>query len=75
MSKQAILSLAVTFEGNQELLSLEEDKAGACSEVEQLYIFRDSVVQLKKKIHHLSFMMSEIQDVLETSAGARRFSI
>ncbi|MDE0518402.1 MAG: hypothetical protein OXH36_02430 [Bdellovibrionales bacterium] len=76
MSKQAVLSLAVPVERHQEVLSPGGDnKEGLRSEVEKLHGFRDCVFQLKKEVQYLSFMMSEIQDVLETSSGARRFSI
>ncbi|MDE0119632.1 MAG: hypothetical protein OXM55_06475 [Bdellovibrionales bacterium] len=77
MSKQAVLSLAVPVERHQEVLSLEggNNTEELCSEVEKLRGFRDSIFQLKKEVHHLSFMISEIRDVLETSSGARRFLI
>ena len=74
MSKQTVLSLAVPIEGHQGGVS-QGDHKKVCSEVENLHTFRDCVFKLKEEVNRLSFMMSEIHDVLETSSGAGRFSI
>ena len=75
MSRKTVLSLAVSIKGHQEVLPQGEQREEFYSEVEKLRIFRDCMFQLKEEVNRLSFMMSEIQDVLETSAGTKRFLI
>ena len=73
MSRKTVLSLAAPIEGHQTALPQSEQRKELYSDVEKLHIFHDGMFQLKKEVNRLSFMMSEIQDVLETSTRTKRF--
>jgi len=77
MSKKTAVSLVrpVSNQSNTcEDLSFHNRKAEAeCSDVENLYILRDRMFQLREEVNRLSFMMSEIRNVLESSSFTDRF--
>ena len=78
MSKKTTVSFVrpVSNQSNTcEDLSFHNQKAEAeYSEEENLYILRDRMLQLREEVNHLSFMMSEIRNVLESSSFTNRFS-
>lgn len=61
MSKKAILSFPI---------SMQSDLFDQTKE-ETLYSFRYHVSQLKEEVNRLSFMMSEIRNVLESSSSTK----
>ena len=69
MNKKAILPFPVSGQTDVcENISFHSDKV----EEDNLHSFRNRVFQLKEEVNRLSFMMSEIRSVLETSSSVRR---
>lgn len=68
------LAFSVSTAEQQEDFSLYEgiSEKSFISEKENLHDFLNSVSQLKKEVERLSFMMSEIRQVLETSSSVNR---
>ncbi len=66
MNKKAILSFPIS--GPAYLYS---DTASHGDQTkEELYIFRNHISRLKEEVNRLSFMMSEIRNVLESSSSS-----
>ena len=64
MSKKSFLSLS-----SCPKVSIYEDSPALIDPLEQKFNnFRDNVLQLKEEVNRLSFMMAEIQEVLQSSA-------
>lgn len=71
MSKKAVLPFPMSMSGQAgvcENILFHSDKKAE----ESLHVFRDRVFQLKEEVNRLSFMMSEIRSVLETSSSTHR---
>ena len=68
MNKKAILSFPIS---GQSYLYSDTASHGDQAE-EELYIFRNHVSRLKEEVNRLSFMMSEIRNVLENSSPSSR---
>ena len=80
MSKKAVLSVALSDESARLYSGLSGEKAKnppfepeSESEPEELRAFCACMAQLKEDMNRLSFMMSEIRDVLEATSSTRRF--
>ncbi len=72
MNKKLIFSVS-TAEQQEDFSHHEEiSEKKFRSEKESLHDFLSSMSQLKKEVEHLSFMMSEIRQVLETSSSVNR---
>lgn len=74
MSKKATLSFDTTNEKlwtDSTLTRVPSNKL--YSEMEHLNIFRGNIQHLKEEVNRLSFMISEIRSVLESSSTESRF--
>ena len=70
MSKKTALSLAVSLSDLSEASISDKDNY---STEDSLHTFHNYMFQLKEEVNRLSFMMSEIRSVLESSSSTKRF--
>ena len=73
MSKKVNLSLAASNEKLWMDSVLTRVPSKSYSERESLNIFRKNIQHLKEEVNRLSFMISEIRSVLESSSAESRF--
>ena len=73
MSKKVNLSLATSNEKLWTDSVLTRVPSKSYSEREHLDIFRKNIRHLKEEVNRLSFMISEIRSVLESSSTESRF--
>ena len=71
MSKKSALSFAVSLSKPSDVSAFDSDNNYATEE--SLNTFHNYMFQLKEEVNRLSFMMSEIRSVVESSSSTRRF--
>ena len=71
MSKKSALSFAVSLSKQSDVSAFDSDNNYATEE--SLNTFHNYMFQLKEEVNRLSFMMSEIRSVVESSSSTRRF--